>query len=211
MKTVNMRVVLVLLASLASAGCVTTGEEPELSVGAGAEAFVESASASIETEKLAAPEPGDLLAKARAIAASKGLGSDKALGGGTEGEALARAALAPLAGDGAPAAGNPASDAQAVFQRAAMRFAAQGGGASNEGATEKTRGVTRAEKFEANDPREIFRRAQALVRERALADSRAFGALAPAQTPVSNPQTYFVEAIRMRQQQSALALGPLGQ
>jgi hypothetical protein len=65
--------------------------------------------------------------------------------------------------------------------------------------------------MDSNDPREIFRKAQALVRARALAESRAFGSLAPTQAPARNAQTYFVEAMRMRQQQSALALGALAQ
>ena len=151
-----------------------------------AEAPVEAQT--VESKDLPPPEPGDLLAKARAIAASKGLG-------GGEDEARARAALAPLGGGD-----NRTGDGQSTFQRAAMRFDAQG----------------RGEKLEPGDPREIFRKAQALAQSRAqdsarqdaLQDARAFGALAPAQNPlIAKPETYFVEALRLRQQQSALALG----
>jgi len=201
MKIMKLRAALLLLASLASAGCARD-HKMELSLHEQSVEAAASEVAAVEARDLPAPEAGDLLARARAIAASKGLG-------GSEDEARARAALAPMAGNAAsdPArdpSSNPASDAQAIFQRAAMRFAAQGGG-------DRTSGSTNVERMDSNDPREIFRKAQALVRARALAESRAFGALAPTQTPATNPQTYFVEAMRLRQQQSALALGALAQ
>lgn len=237
MKTVNMRAVLVALAALAMGGCAG---DRTLEMAASEQSAQAIATTAVEARDLPAdlpadlradtpaPEAGDLLAKARAIAASKG-------SGGSEDEARARAALAPMAGGGAAAgnaASNPANDPQAIFQRAAMRFAAQGGGdQTNDRASDRTRdktsdktsytsNVTKAERLDANDPREIFRKAQALARDRALsdarafgglADSRAFGAGAPTQTPASNAQTYFVEAMRLRQQQSGLALGALAQ
>lgn len=218
MKTLNMRAILVLLASLGGAGCAGDHALDFAALEQSAEtATIEAKdlpAPNSQTAEAPAPEAGDLLAKARAIAASKGLG-----GGAGEDEARARAALAPIVGDGALAAngqangqaagqasGQPAGDPQAIFQRAAMRFAAQSGGAGD-----RTNSATSAERMEPNDPREIFRKAQALARERALAESRAFGALAPTPAPASNAQTYFVEAMRLRQQQSALALGALAQ
>ena len=224
MKTVNMRAILVLLASLGGAGCAGDHALDCAALEQSAEtATIEAKdlpAPNSQTAEAPAPEAGDLLAKARAIAASKGLG-----GGAGEDEARARAALAPIVGDGAlagnaalaangqanghaagQASGQPAGDPQAIFQRAAMRFAAQSGGAGD-----RANSVTSAERMEPNDPREIFRKAQALARDRALAEARAFGALAPAQAPANNPQTYFAEAMRLRQQQSALALGALAQ
>jgi hypothetical protein len=209
MKIMKLRAALLLLASLASAGCARDHKMElslhEQSVEAAASEVAAVEARDLPTPDSPAPEAGDLLARARAIAASKGLG-------GSEDEARARAALAPMAGGGAAAAGgaardsssNPASDPQAIFQRAAMRFAAQGGG-------DRTSGSTNVERMDSNDPREIFRKAQALVRARALAEARAFGSLAPTPAPASNAQTYFVEAMRLRQQQSALALGALAQ
>jgi hypothetical protein len=195
MNAFNMRAAFALLASLAIAGCAGGSRvelEPEnQSVAAAPIAAAAVEAHAIETKDLPPPDPGDLLAKARAIAASKGLG-------GGEDEARARAALAPLIGGG----GNQTGDAQSTFQRAAMRFDAQGRGERQE----------RGDQLEASDPREIFRKAQALAlsraRDAATQDARAFGALAPAQNPfIAKPETYFVEALRMRQQQSALALG----
>lgn len=223
MKAVNKRALLVMLASLALAGCATNpGLEAALDAPAGLD--ISQASETMEAaatggKDTPAPQAEDLLAKARAIAASKGFG-------GKEDEARARAALSPMAG-GAPAAGagalgagQPGGDAQAIFQRAALRFAAQGGGEERgdqrsdqrrDQGRDKTSRVMDAERLEANDPREIFRKAQMLARERAQADARAFGSLAQVQAPASNPQTYFLEAMRLRQQQSALALGTLAQ
>lgn len=199
MKAVNIRAIIVALAALAMAGCAGGRTLEMTALEQNAEAI---GTAVVEAKDLPAPdtaaaEPGDLLAQARAIAASKGVGEG-------EDEARARAALAPIAGGGNPATAGAASDAQAIFQRAAIRFAAQGG-------NDKTNGVTNAERMDLNDPREIFRKAQKLARERALQDARAFGALAPAQAPANNAQTYFVEAMRLRQQQSALAPGSLAQ
>ena len=215
MKALNMHALIFALAALALAGCAGDRTLEMTAHEQNAEAI---ATAAVETKDLPAPEaaaaePGDLLAKARAIAASKGLG-----GGGGEDEARARAALAPIAG-GAQAGGGAqatatgaASDAQAIFQRAAMRFAAQGGSDNMSNArSDNTSPVSNAQRMDANDPREIFRKAQALARDRALAESRAFGSLAPTPAPASNAQTYFVEAMRLRQQQSALALGALAQ
>ena len=209
MKALNMHALIVALAALALAGCAGDRTLEMTAHEQNAEAI---ATAAVETKDLPAPEaaaaePGDLLAKARAIAASKGLG-----GGGGEDEARARAALAPIAGGAQATATGAASDAQAIFQRAAMRFAAQGGGDNMSNArSDNTSPVSNAQRMDANDPREIFRKAQALARDRALAESRAFGSLAPTPAPASNAQTYFVEAMRLRQQQSALALGALAQ
>jgi hypothetical protein len=221
MKIMKLRAVIILLASLGGAGCATNHKmelsSHEQSVEAAASEVAAVEAKDLPASDSSAPETGDLLAKARAIAAAKGLG-------GSEDEARARATLAPMAGGGAPAAGgaagsaasNSASDPQAIFQRAAMRFAAQGGGDK----PSYTSNVMKAERLDANDPREIFRKAQALARDRALsdarafgglADSRAFGAGAQTQAQATNPQTYFVEAMRLRQQQSALALGALAQ
>ena len=191
MKTVNMRAAFALLASLSIAGCAG-GQRAELEAeNQSVAAAAPIAAQAVEDKDLPAPEPGDILAKARAIVASKGLG-------GGEDEARARAALTPLGGGG----GAQIGDAQSTFQRAAMRFNAQGGGERQE----------RGERPEATDPREIFRKAQALAlaqtRDLAKQHTRAFGALAPAQNQlVAEPETYFLAALRLREQQSALSLG----
>jgi hypothetical protein len=190
MKTINMRAAFALLASLTMSGCAG-GSRAELEAETRNVAAAPIEPQTIAAEELPPPEPGDLLARARAIAASKGLGA-------AEDEARARAALSPLSAGG----GHQTGDAQSTFQRAAMRFNAQGGGEKQ----------GRGERLDASDPREIFRKAQALAqaqaRDLAKQDARAFGALAPAQNPLTaRPETYFVEALRLRQQQSALALG----